>query len=262
MFAPGAPPKSPRLSKPKIPQFVVPTTPTTAFAKSGAAVTTQDGRRLALFDPKSRVQALFVHPGFLRATPWRLTLDASLDAFAQGVQGLESKRRQPLADAQLVHGVRLIHRALAKARDAEDATARRDLVLAAQLIGQGTDQTGAGMASALGHAIGARFKAGNGLAKAVLLPHTLTFNAPETEGRLQELADGLGGGVVAEAGAIADACRAFFATLDVPTRLRDLGVPQDALPRIAGDAALDWFLSQNPRKSDEAELTAILEAAW
>ena len=65
-------------------------------------------------------------------------------------------------------------------------------MLAAQLIGEGTDYTGAGAASAMGHAIGARFAAGNGAAKAIVLPHTLRFNAPVTRGRMNDVADALG----------------------------------------------------------------------
>ena len=68
------------------------------------------GRRLSLFDPKARAQAIFLQPQLFAATPHRLVVDASMDAFAQAIQGLESDRREPLADASLLHGVRLIRR--------------------------------------------------------------------------------------------------------------------------------------------------------
>lgn len=259
VLRPGQPPSSPRLAAPKLPQFAVPTTPTTAFAKSGAAVTGPDGRRLALFDPKARVGALFVHPALLRATPWRLMLDASLDAFAQGVQGLESSRREPLADAYLLQGVRLLVGGLPGARDVEGDAARRDLVLAAQLVGQGTDFTGAGLASALGHALGARCGVGNGHAKAVVLPHAMAFNAPSVEGRTGGLAEVLGVGTGGDAVA---GCAAWLASLGLPNRLRDLGVARETLPLVAEDAAADWFLSQNPRPAAAEDVRAVLEAAW
>ena len=179
MFTPGRPPVSPRLLKPKLPQFVVPSTPTTAYAKTGAAISLPgEGRRLSLFDPKARARERSTAPELFAATPDRLVIDASIDAFAQAIQGLESGRREPLADALLLHGVRLIRRALDVAANVTRRENRGDLMLAAQLIGEGTDYTGAGAASALGHAIGARFGVGNGKAKAIVLPHTLKFNAP------------------------------------------------------------------------------------
>ena len=46
---------SPKLLAPKIPNWVVPSTPITAYAKAGTAVRDPDtDERLALFDPKTR----------------------------------------------------------------------------------------------------------------------------------------------------------------------------------------------------------------
>jgi len=266
VFTPGRPPVSPKLLKPKLPQLVVPSTPTTAYAKSGAAISLPaEGRRLSLFDPKARAHAVFLEPELFSATPHQLVVDASLDAFAQAIQGLESDRREPLADALLLHGLRLIRRSLSGVTNPTPVNSRGDLMLAAQLIGEGTDYAGAGAASALGHAIGARFGVGNGSVKAVVLPHTVRFNAPITGGRLLEAADVLG--LKSDANtdvpeAISRACRDFSDSLGVPSRLRDLRIPHDALPQIADDVANDWFFTQNPRPMPHAELMTLLEAAW
>jgi alcohol dehydrogenase len=265
VFTPGRPPVSPKLTKPKLPQFVIPSTPTTAYAKSGAAVTLLGGRRLSLFDPKARAQAIFLLPQLFAATPQRLVVDASIDAFVQAIQGLESDRREPLADASLLQGVRLIRRSHDAGADATGAHSRGHLMLAAQLIGEGTDHTGAGAASALGHSIGARFSVGNGAAKAIVLPHTLRFNAPLTRGRMNDVADVLGLGHRDEGDvvdAISSSCRELFNSLSLPSRLRELRIPYDALAQIADDVSQDWFFAQNPRPMPHAELMALLEAAW
>jgi len=265
VFTPGRPPVSPKLVKPKLPQFVVPTTPTTAYAKSGAAVALPGGRRLSLFDPKARARAIFFQPQLFAATPSRLIVDASVDAFAQAIQGLESDRREPLADALLLHGIRLIRRSLAADADSTGANDRGHLMLAAQLIGEGTDYTGAGAASAIGHSIGARFSVGNGAAKAIVLPHTLRFNAPITRGRMSDVAGVFGLANRAESDvsdAVGRSCREFFNSLGLSSRLRELDVPYDALPQIADDVSHDWFFTQNPRPMPHAGLMELLEAAW
>jgi alcohol dehydrogenase class IV len=267
VFTPGRPPVSPKLVKPKLPQFVVPTTPTTAYAKSGAAVTLPGvGRRLSLFDPKARAQAVFLQPNLFEATPDRLVTDASLDALALAVQGLESDRREPLADALLLHGLRLILSAAPWGDGRSRWSDRGSLMLAAHLIGEGTDYTGAGAASAIGHAIGARFSVGNGVSKAIVLPHTLRFNAPVTGHRMKDVAEVLR---VADAGAVADrpdaigrACQRLCASLGMPGRLRELNVPREALSQIAVDVSQDWFFAQNPRPMAHEDLMALLEAAW
>jgi alcohol dehydrogenase class IV len=268
VFAPGQPPASPKLGKPKLPQFVVPTTPTTAYAKTGAAVTLPGvGRRLSLFDPKARAQAIFFKPDLISATPDRMIVDAGMDAFAQGIQGLESTRREPLADALLLHGVRLIRRFLSVPEDPNARTTHRgQLMVAAQLIGEGTDYTGAGAASAIGHAIGARFSVGNGAVKSIVLPHMVKFNAPATRDRLNDVVDALGvttkTGDESPADAVSRSCRAFFDSLGLPSRLRDLQVPHDALVEIADDVLHDWFFAQNPRPMGREDLIELLEAAW
>ena len=256
---------SPKLAKPKLPQFVVASTPTTACAKSGAAVTLPGGKRLSLFDPKARAQATFLQPQLFAATPHKLIVDASMDGFAQAIQGLESDRREPLSDASLLHGVRLIRSSLDAEADSTRANHRGNLMLAAQLIGEGTDHTGAGAASALGHSIGARFSVGNGAAKAIVLPFTLRFNAPVTRGRMNDVAGALGLNHRVEGDAveaISSACREFFNSLSLPSRLRELNVPYDALAQIADDVSHDWFFAQNPRAMRHADLMELLEAAW
>ncbi len=258
-YTPGKPPVSPRLAQPKLPQFVVPTTPTTAYAKAGSAVLDPvQGRRLALFDPKTRAAAIFIHPDIsLTASP-QLALGSGLQAFASAVQGIESRVRDPLADALLVHALRLLNQHLPRLMShPDDAETRRQLMLGALLAGQGTDYAPSGLASAIAHCIGARFELENGITSRIVLPHAMRFNAQATEGRLH---------LVAEALHASDAITAvenLFASLKMPKRLRDIKVPKEALPQLAEDIAGDWFLHQNPRRvTGVAELLPLLEAAW
>lgn len=265
VFEAGKPPRSPRLAAAKLPQFIVPTTPTTAYAKGGAAVATGEaGRRLSLFDPKARAQAIYFDPAFVAVTPGKLIRDAALDAFGAAIQGMESKARQPLADALLLQGIRLIWRNLARIEDAGDTTPRDELMLAALMVGQGTDVTAGGLASAIGHSVGARFHVANGVVNAIVLPHTLRFNAPATAGRLANLAEilGVSAGSSESASVVADACAAFFENHGVPSRLRDVGVGREDLPSICETASRDWFYSQNPRPVSSDECLDLLEQAW
>lgn len=264
VFEPGQPPKSPRIAAPKVPQFIVPTTPTTAYAKAGAAMATgEEGRRMALFDPKSRASAVFFEPTFFAATPVNLIRDSALDAFSGAVQGLESRSRQPIADALLLQGLRLIRRGLEEIDT--DPDARANMMLAALLVGQGTDVTAGGMSSAIGHTVGARFGVANGLVNSVMLPYTVEYNAEVTGNQLRDAAEVLGADPAAHGGpaqAVAAALRSFYASLGLASRLRDLGVPEDALESIADAAALDWFYTQNPRKVSREDCIALLKAAW
>ena len=260
---------SPRLRADKIPQFIIPTTPTTASVKAGSAVLDPaTGRRLALFDTKTRARALFIHPLLALSAPTELVLSASLNALAMAVEGLESAVGDPLADALLMHSLALIGEHLPGLNAApQDAELRGRLILAALLCGQGTDYTGGGVASALGHTLGSRVDVANGTVNAIVLPHTMRFNAPATAGRLSQITRALGaaaphGVQVKDESAIA-AIDALLAKLHVPRRLRDIGVVRDSLEEVAKEAMNDWFLHRNPRPiAGSAEVLGLLEAAW
>jgi alcohol dehydrogenase class IV len=252
---------SPRLSAAKLPQFVVPTTPTTAIVKAGSAVfDPASGRRFALFDPKTRAQAVFIHPDFVASAPRRLVTTASINTLTLAVEGLTSRTGEPLADALLMHALRLVKAQLGAISDAVEP--RVELVLAAILCGQGTDHSGMGATTVLSHAIGARHDLENGALNAVLLPHVLRFNAEAAALGMAKVAAALdmpGAGTDATIAGV----EALLRGLGVPASLRETGVPRDDLPAIAALGMQDWFLGGNPRRiSDAAELLGLLELAW
>lgn len=257
---------SPRLNAPKLPLFVVATTPSTAFPKAGCAIHAADGQRLAMFDPKTRATAMFVHPAFLATAPMRLVQSASLNTLANAVEALESPNCDPVSEALLRHALHLVGANLPQLH-LEGTQARERLALAAILCGRGTEQGGAGLASVLAHAIGARTHTSNGIVNAIVLPHTMRFNAPVTllrgEAVKQALFDATGGDGTAGATSSSDAVERLLARLDVPRRLRDIGVAEVDLRPIADAAMSDWFIGRNARKvPDVHTLLALLEAAW
>ncbi len=268
-FPPGKPPQSPKLLRPKLPQLIVPSTPSTACTKAGSAVLDPDqGRRLALFDPKTRASAVFLHPQVMLTAPTQLTMGSALHAFATAVQGIESRIRNPLADALLLHALRLLGNYLPRLRkDPQNPDVHEQLIIGALLAGQGSDYAPSGLASAMAHCVGARFEQDNGVICGIVLPHAMRFNAVAVGDRLALITEALGkfhSRSVAEAADMAvPAVEGWLGSLGTPTRLRDIAVPENALPQLADDIAADWFLQQNPRRlTGTAELVQLLQAAW
>lgn len=260
---------SPRLSAPKLPQFTVATTPTTALAKAGSAILDPlNGRRLALFDPKTRARAIFIDPWMACSAPQAMVRGASLNTLTMAIEGLESLKGSALSDAALMHAIRLVIEGVPLLDDAaRQAQARVDLIQAAILCGQGTDQTGVGLATAFGHLLGARMGIDNGVVNALMLPHTMRFNAPalgDRQGRVLRALD------VPAAGprhgvsdAAIGAVGALLSRLRVPARLRDVGASREAFADIADGALDDWFVQTNPRRIESsAEILGVMQAAW
>ena len=256
--------ESPRLNAPKLPQFVVPTTPSTAFVKAGTAVHGEDGERFAMFDPKTRAKAIFVHPDFVMTSPLQLVHSATLNAFANAVEALESPKCDPFSEALLMQALRLIranlHRVGSGGVGAENYSwsPRFCAVAERSKAGQrlrrcwrtrsaieGTSQTGS--------------------SNAIVLPHTMRYNAPATLERGATVVEALldrGGSDNGEAVA-SSVVEKFLNRLAVPRSLREIGVKRDDLSEIADAAMLDWFISRNPKPvSDSAALREVLGAAW
>jgi len=253
---------SPRLNAPKVPVYAVPTTPSTAFAKAGTAVHGEDGARLAMFDPKTRAKAIFIHPGFVNTAPLELVRSATLNALANAVEALESPKCDPFSEAFLMQALRLMRRGLDA--PADDPSTRQMLVVAAVLCGRGTEQGGTGLASVLAHAIGARAHVANGIVNAIVLPHTMRYNAPVTQARSAALLEALPGSPGAVAGpSPSDRVASLLARLPVPRSLREIGITKEDIAAIAEAAMSDWFITRNARPvKDVDSLKTVLDAAW
>jgi alcohol dehydrogenase class IV len=258
---------SPRLKAPKLPQWIIPSTPTTAYAKAGAAVrSAETGRRLPLFDPKARAQAIFIDPTIALTAPAGLACGAALDTLTLAVEALQTNIIDPLAEALLVHSLRMLTEWLPQlTRDPNNAEPRIQLMLAALLCGQGTDFAGGGLAAALAHAASPRSTTVNGVVQAVLLPHTMRYNAPVTAERIAGIADVVKPTPSPPSDAVDTAVtevQTLIAAAQAPNRLRDTGIPQAALPEIAAHAADDWALLFTPRPPSRNDLLQLLQTAW
>lgn len=259
--------RSPKLLAAKLPQLIIPTTPTTAIVKAGAAVFDQaEGKRLAMFDPKTRAQCVFIDPEMILSAPRELLASAGINTLSMAVEGLTSRSNDPIADALLMQVVRLLAQHLPNTARHDDPAVRGELVVAAVMCGQGTDHTAAGITTVLGHAIGARYEIENGMVNAIVLPHVLRFNAEAAQAGFAKVAAALRlprSDGESQLLMTTQTLKTMFAALGVPSRLRDVGVPREDLPEIAELSMGDWFLRGNPRQvKSSGELQKIMEAAW
>ncbi|HEX4088596.1 MAG TPA: iron-containing alcohol dehydrogenase family protein [Trebonia sp.] len=258
---------SPRLLRQKLPQWVVATTPTTAYAKAGSAAhDPATGERLALFDPKTRAQGVFFDPVLALTAPPALTRASALNAFCMAVEGLQSGVDDPLATALLTHAAATLAQWLPRlSSEPESPGPRLRLMLAALLSGQGSDFAGGGLAQAISHAAGPRSQVANGVVEALLLPLAMRYNAPVTAARLGSVAQALGvtaPGEPSQAESAVAAVQDLLGRLGVPSRLRDVGITRAALPDIVEHTFNDWVITQVPRPIGPGELGTLLDAAW
>lgn len=251
---------SPKLEQPKIPIIAIPTVPSTAIEKAGSAITVP-GRaaRFALFDPKTRAASIFLLDEALASAPSELVRDATLNTFCMSVEGLVTRRSNPIADAALLHAITLVRDNLPKLDSPDVSTeVRRDLAFAALLGGWGTDTAGGGLTAALTHTIGHHHHVHNGKVDAVLLPHVLKFIRTHAESGFARLSRVFG----CEPSQVSSELSNFLADSGAPARLHDLGIRPEDFPDLAEASLLDFSASNSLRVATTADIVEILDRAW
>ena len=129
--------------------------------------------------------------------------------------------------------------------------------------GAGTNRSGGGLASVLAHAIGHRSNVANGIVNAILLPWTMRFNASATQHTTRRIAESLRTAPGGNADGAVETLQLLLDRLNIPRRLRDIGLAQADLEHVADAAMSDWFISRAPRPiSSPHQLRGILESAW
>jgi alcohol dehydrogenase class IV len=124
-----------------------------------------------------------------------------------------------------------------------------------------------GAVHALAHATGGHFPLHHGLLNSIFLPHVVAFNASTVPDRYARLARAFGintGGRPREE-VIDDliaGLRQLASDCGLITQLRDLGIPEDALPMLAEQAFGDGAVYHNPVAPTVDDLLEILQAAW
>ena len=132
-------------------------------------------------------------------------------------------------------------------------------MLIAASMGATAFQKGLGGMHALSHPIGALYKTHHGLTNAVLMPYVLAYNRSAIDERLTRLA-GFAGLPHASFDALFQWVLQLREELSIPHTLRDIGVTDDQLGRLAQMAEADPSAGGNPLPFDADAAGQVL--AW
>ncbi len=186
------------------------------------------------------------------------------------VFGASKLKKNPLSDLLAREALRLLAANLERAvGDGGDREARQAMLLGACLAGQAFANAPVAAVHALAYPLGGHFHIPHGLSNALVLPEVIRFNAPAAAGLYAELAPLLLGDRLrpgdrdALTAQLIDELAQLSPRNGLPSRLRDAGVDEAMLPRLAADAMLQQrLLVNNPREVGEADALAIYRAAY
>jgi alcohol dehydrogenase len=210
--------------------------------------------RLAILDPEST-----------RTLPASIAAATGMDAMTHAIEGYVSLDWSPHQDGRSLIALRMIRDSLGRAvEDTSDEDARGNMLVAASLA----ITIALGSAHSMSHSCGAHFGVPHGVANAINLPHVIRFNAgggSDIADRYRDLADVLGvegGGSDAAVGdALASHIEDMTERMGLPTRLSQVGVPEDGIPALVEGAMGDGLTLLNPREPSEEDYTALFRRA-
>ncbi|MCP1648770.1 iron-containing alcohol dehydrogenase [Pseudomonas nitroreducens] len=255
---------------PRLPLLQVPTTAGTGSEVTPIAiVTTGETTKMGVVSPHLLPDLAVLDADLTLGLPPAVTAATGIDAMVHAIEAYTSKlKKNPLSDLLAREALRLLALNLDEAvHNGGNREARQAMLLGACLAGQAFANAPVAAVHALAYPLGGHFHIPHGLSNALVLPEVIRFNAPNAGALYAELAPLLLGQRLRSD---ADRTEQFIAELadlsprsGLPSRLRDAGVPQDSLPRLAADAMLQQrLLVNNPREVSESDALAIYRAAF
>jgi len=179
-----------------------------------------------------------------------------MNALAHCAEALYVAGRNATGDEHALEGARLIGESLPRVlSDGHDLGARKTLLEGAMHGGVALTAAGLGLAHGMAQTIGGIYGLSHGTANALCLPPALRFNEPVAKAEIARFGHALGASDPA-------ACCEELARLSGYARLRDLGVPEDGLRKVAEVTASRPGALANPRSASPQQILDLFRSIW
>jgi len=226
-------------------------------------------RKITVTDVKLTPKLVIYDPLLTLKLPPSMTAATGINALAHCIEALYSITRNPLSTAAATAGVRAIAHALPRCYAAgDDVEARSEMLQGAFLAGSALSNVAMGLHHGLCQVLGGTAGVPHGIANAIILPHAMRFNLEATASQLAPAAEAMGitlAGRSAE-NAVEEAIQAIYdmiGQMNLPQHLRDVGIQEVDLPRLAQIALQSQAVRNNPEPvTGAAQIESLLQAAW
>ncbi|NTU85804.1 MAG: iron-containing alcohol dehydrogenase [Chloroflexales bacterium] len=253
-----------------MPMIAVPTTAGTGSEVTSIAVILDEAenRKISLVSRYLYPDVAILDPELSLSLPPRLTAATGMDALSHAIETYVSTENNPFSDSLALAAIDLIATHLRDAvQQGNNIEARGQMMIASCMAGIACSNSLFGVVHAIAHSIGALYHVHHGTLNAIILPYGMQFNsvvAPERYVRIAR-AMGVNVGGRSDEEVIADgvsAVRTLAVECGMPTRLREVEVPEGALPELAALSSVEPAIFNNPRVSTEEELLELLRTMW
>jgi alcohol dehydrogenase len=192
-----------------------------------------------------------------------------MDALTHAVESYTSRKATIQSDLYSLEAVRRIAPSLRTAAyDGSNLEARREMSVGSFFAGVAIGNAGTGAVHAMAYPLGGQFGVPHGVSNALLMPYVLEQNLLGNLQKFARVAEAMGETIeglslreAAQAGV--DAIGQLSRDVGIPQRMREVGVPREAIPGMAAAAIqITRLMDNNPRRLSQDEVQRIYEAAW
>ena len=234
-------------------QIIVPTT------YAGSEVTpilgqTENGVKTTIRDARILPEVVIYDPELTIGLPVSMTVTSGLNAMAHAAEALYAQDRNPVSTLMATEGLRALKDTLpVLVHEPGNLDARGEALYGAWLCGTVLGTVGMALHHKLCHTLGGSFDTPHAETHAILLPHTVGFNAAAVPDLLRPISALFG---TTPGAGLYD----FAASVGAPTALKSLGLTEADLDRAASIATQNPYW--NPRPIDRNAIRILLQDTW
>lgn len=220
----------------KTPLLMIPTTAGTASEVTIYSILTDSdkGMKAGVCSKELIPDYAFLIPSMTYSMPQSVTAATGIDALCHATEAYTSLKRNPYSDVMALRAVKLIaaNLEIAFARPL-DAEARGNMLLASLFAGFAFNNSSTTAVHAFAYPLGGTYHIPHGLANSLMFAAVFRHNTPGNELRMADLSEAFTGR--RDPGALVPAVTALRRRLGMTMSLKDAGIPESDLERMAAD---------------------------
>ena len=241
------------------PLICIPTTAGTgAETESSAMVTdTKLFVKWCIAHPQQKPIEVILDPELTLELPKNLTAWTGVDALVHAIEAYVIDDFHPLCDASAIEGLRLIYPNLPIVYDDPSNLEARGKMLVGSCLAGISFLKGLGFVHAISHMVGAEFDTQHGLTNAIVLPSVLKYNQHVMDKKIPIMSEAMG----LKRNDFDNFYQSFCNLLDqleIPKNLKEIGVEESSVERLAEKALKDSAFATNPRTASLEEMVDLI----
>lgn len=260
------------VEKPGMPKILMPTTAGTGSEVTHVAVITllEEEAKSAIISPYLFSDESIVDPKLTYSMPPRVTASTGLDALSHAFEALMAVNANPVTDALALQSIEIIFRCLPRAYRNGDEESRFGMSLSALMAGMAFINSWVCLGHALAYSFSVTYRVPHGLSCGLSLPYAFKFNAPAVRHKLPKIAEKIDVNYRETVKSpddlekfISDRIMGLLDELNAPKRLREIGVSENDLGKIASKVlTFTRLIEKNSRALSEDDAHRLVVDMW